>query len=252
MSSRPVRIIVCLGFFCALLLLAAGALYRARSRGESAGADDRYYRAVYVLQRIGGPAAAETEAIPRHVALADETESLLHHSDKILVLRRIADTLAETGQSRPKAPLFEAHARLALGERRRAANLLLRYVAENGYVPGHYSLLCESLYALSDFLSLLLICREWEERDPGCREDRSRYLWAALYTLGRYADAEASMQKEEACLGWRAGVYAAKAALAAGNPGKAEKHLEQSLERFPDRNLSIRRLWEQMKDKERI
>jgi tetratricopeptide (TPR) repeat protein len=203
-----------------------------------------------VLQRLGGPAAAETENIPRHVAFADETESLLHHSDKILVLQWVADALAKADQSLPKAPLFEAYARLALGERERAASLLMRYVAENEHNPGQYSLLCECLYDLSDFSSLLLICREWEERDPGCREDRSRYLWAALYTLGRHADAEASMQKEESCLGWQAGVYAAKAALATGKRSAAEKHLEHSLERFPDRSRSIRRLWEQIKGRE--
>ena len=162
----------------------------------------------------------------------------------------MADALAETGRSRPKAPLFEAYARLALGERERAADLLLRHVVENEYNPGQYSLLCECLYILSDFSSLLLICLEWEERDPGCRDDRSRYLWAALYTLGRYADAEARMRKEESCLGWQAGVYAAKAALAAEKREAAEKHLEYSLERFPDRSRAIRRRWEQVKDRE--
>jgi hypothetical protein len=112
-------------------------------------------------------------------------------------------------------------------------------------------LLGECLYGLSDFSALLLICREWEERDRTCREDRSRYLWAALYTMGRFADAEAFMLKEESCLGWQAGVYAAKAALAAGRRGAAEKHLEDSLARFPGRSLSIRRLWEQIRDKDK-
>jgi hypothetical protein len=252
MQNSSTRFLACLGLALAILSLAGGgAFYLARCPSESAAAT-RYYRAVYVLQSLGGPAAAEPENIPGPTSYADETESLLHHPDKIMVLRGVAEALSNAGQNFPKAPLFEAYARLALGERDRAASLLMRYVAENDYSPGHYALLCECLYGLFDYTSLLLICREWEERDSTCRNDRSRYLWAALYNLGRYADAEDFMRTKFACLEWQAGVYAAKAALGAGSHGEAENWLTRSLELFPGRSLSIRRLWDQIKDKEKV
>ena len=209
--------------------------------------DDSYYRAVYVLQRLGGPAAFEQENVPARVRYLDATESLLHHPDTIQVLRRVAADLAAVGRSRPKAPLFEAHARLALGEREYAAALLTRYVVENEYKARHYALLCENLYALGDYISLLLISREWAARDSSCREDRAYYLWAALHNLGRYADAARSVQGQEDCLGWRAGVYEAKSLLAAGHINQAESLVILTVQRFPGHALQIRRLWEQLR-----
>jgi len=209
--------------------------------------EDSYYRAVYVLQRLGGPAAFEQEPVPARVPYQDATESLLHHPDTIQVLWRLAADLAAAHRDRPKAPLFEAYARLALGEREQAAALLTRYVVENEYQARHYALLCENLYALGDFISLLLISREWAGRDVSCREDQSYYLWAALHNLGRYADAVRSVQGQEDCLGWRAGVYAAKSLLEDGHGDQAESLVILTGQRFFDQVLQIRRLWEQLK-----
>jgi len=162
-------------------------------------------------------------------------------------LRRIAADLAAAGRSYPKAPLFEAYARLALGEREHAAALLTRYVVENEYQARHYALLCENLYVLGDYISLLLISREWAARDSSCWEDRAYYLWAALHNMGRYADAARSVQGQEDCLGWRAGVYEAKSLLADGHIDQAESLVIRTEQRFPDQVLQIHRLWEQLR-----
>lgn len=213
---------------------------------------DDYHKAVYVLQQMGGPAAEEQEAVPPGLAYLDAAESLLHHPDKIFALRRLAEDFAAAGPLRPKAPLFEAYARLALGERGRAAALLTRYVAENEYKARHYALLCETLCSLSEHTSLLLICREWAERDPGCLENRAYYLWTALHKLGRYPDAAKSVEGAEGCLGWRAGVYAATSLFAFGQKEKAESLVNRTADRFPERTSQIRRLWEQLRDRERM
>jgi len=210
---------------------------------------DSYYKAIYVLQRLSGPAAQERENVPARVPYLDETGSLLHHPDTIQVLQRVAADLAAIGRSRPKAPLFEAHARLALGEREHAVLLLTRYVVENEYQARHYALLCENLHALEDYTALLLISREWAVRDASCREDRAYYLWAALHNLGRYADAVRSLQ-EQPCLGWRAGVYEAKSLLAQGYDDQAEKLIMTTGQRFPGNLPQIRRLWEMIREQD--
>ena len=226
------------------------ALYsRLALKPRAALVQEEYYRAVYVLQSLGGPAVEEEEAIPSRVPYLDETESLLHHPDKILVLQQVADMLAAADGSRPKAPLFEAYARLALGERERAAALLTRYVIENDYSARHYSLLCENLYSLQDNTSLLLICREWAERDSICLENRAHYLWAVLHNLGRYADAARSAEGDAGCLGWRAGVYAAKSRHALGEAELAERLVQKTVARFPADRQQIRRLWDQLRDR---
>lgn len=253
MPSSSCRISACAVFIVFVLLLAgSGIAYIMAYSTGGAAPEERYYRAVYVLQSLGGPAAAEKEAIPPRVIYTDATESLLHHPDKILVLRHVADQLSAAEQDHPKAALFEAYARLALGERERASALLMRYVVESEYDAGHYAMLCESLRGLGDMTSLLLIGREWEEREEGCRKDRAQYLWVALYNLGRYADAEAFAAGRAACLGWQAGVFAAKAALAQGKHETAEEHLEKTRRAYPEQALSISRAWNQLKSRESL
>jgi hypothetical protein len=240
-------------FVLGVAAVAGGSLYYFVVRGSGRGLpEDSYFRAVYVLQRLGGPAALEQEDIPARVPFQDATESLLHHPDTIQVLRRVAADLAEIGRSRPKAPLFEAYARLALGERDRAAALLTRYVVENEYKAHYYALLSENLYALADYTSLLLICREWAERDSSCLENRGYYLWAALHNLGRYADAARSVAGQSHCLGWRAGVYEAKSLLAQGHKEQAESLIARTEQRFPGELLQIRRLWVQLRDRDTV
>ena len=243
----------CLCVACCALLLAGAGGYLVWVYFPGKGLpEEQYYRSVYVLQSMCPSAALEPETFPAGVAYRDETESLIHHPDKIQVLQRLARDLADVGKERPKAPLYEAYARIALGQRERAAALLTRYVVENDYNPVYYSLLCESLYELSDYTSLLLICREWAERDPGCNEIRFYYLWAALYNLGRPADAAAAMIRAVDCSGWRALVYTAKAILAQGGKEEAERLLQRAVMRFPREATQIQRFWEQLKVRDRV
>lgn len=213
---------------------------------------ERYYRAVYLLQSFGGPATLEQENIPRRIAYTDATESLLHHPDRILVLRHIADELSQLHADAPKAAFFEACARLALGEKKAAVALLTRYVIDNEYNANHYAILCDTLYGLEDYPSLFLICREWQERDPSCRADRLKHGWAALHNLGRYPQARRYMQTTGACLGWRAAVYEAKSALSLEGNSEALLVLEQAMKRYQDNAPQILRLWDIVKGKNRV
>lgn len=213
---------------------------------------DRYLRAVYVLRSLGGPAAFEPEDIPGRVAVADGTESLLHHPDKILVLTHVAEELAEVRQEQPRALLYEAYARLALGEREQAAELLAAHVVEDEYNAAHYRLLATTLYELRDYSSLYIICREWAERDPGCLEQRARLTFAALYNLGRFDQAQAFARKNTDCLGWQADVRAAKAALASGNEPLANQLVQAAVQRHPESGPAVLRLWNLLRDKEEL
>ena len=245
-------------FVCALIigglsLFAGAGVYWLM--GYSAGGSvpgEAYYRAVYVLQRLGGPASSETEDIPRRVMYADATESLLHHPDKILVLKLIAEDLAKAGRDRPRAALFEAYARLGLGQKEEAVELLSRYVIESPYQAGHYALLCGVLAELNDDDSLLIMSLEWQERDSSCREDRIRSTWAALHNLGRYFDAGAYMLGQQECLGDRAKVYAAKSFLAAGQAREAEALLREAFEASPASSEQIQRFWNILKSMQRV
>ncbi|MDR2604235.1 MAG: hypothetical protein LBC55_02645 [Desulfovibrio sp.] len=241
-----------IAFFLCLLLAAAAAADRffARSAGDGrtpqGEAAERYLRAVYILQSLGGPAAEEKEDIPSHIAYSDESEDLLHHSDKILVLQRSAEELAALGGIFPKAGLFEAYARMGLGEHEAAARLLARYVAENEYRPAYYTLLCDNLAESSDYISLLLFCREWREKDPSCNRVRARYTLAALYKTGNCADVTAQARAEAACLGWEAEVYAAGAAQACGD-GEGARRMLRKAESAGGDTARIQRLWERLR-----
>lgn len=251
-STHAARRFYFLAFVCLVLFLAAAVHYVASWSTSGAVPHERYYRAVFVLQSLGGPAAREPEDIPRRVINTDATESLLHHPDKIFVLAHVAEELAKARGDVPKAALFEACARLGLGERREAARLLADYVVESGYDAGHYALLCEVLDELGDYSSLLMISREWRGRDPSCRADRSRLTWAALHNLGRYYQASAYALSREECLGWQAGVYAAKSLLAASGESEAEPVIEAALRLHPQDADRILLLWSQIKNKERM
>ncbi|MDR3176066.1 MAG: hypothetical protein LBU06_05995 [Desulfovibrio sp.] len=215
----------------------------------SSQARDRYYRSVYILQSLTEVASGEKAAIPSGIVYSDETESLLHHPDKILVLGRIAEDLASLRAEFPEAWLFEAYARMALGERAEAARLLARYVAENEYRPAHYALLCENLAESGDYVSLLVFSREWKEKDPACNRDRSRHVLAAFYNSGRFDEALEAAREEGACLGWEAEVYAAKAFLGQGDEDHARQVLLRAENRFAENAAQIRRLWELLRGK---
>jgi hypothetical protein len=242
------RIIV---FLCLLLVPAVPIILffpRPAEDGKvrDAEAADRYLRAVYILQSLGGPAAEEKESIPSRIVYSDESEDLLHHSDKILVLQRSAEELAALGGIVPRAGLFEAYARMALGEHATAARLLSRHVAENAYRPADYALLCDNLAASADYVSLLLFCREWREKDPSCNRVRARYTLAALYKTGGCESVTAAARAESACLGWESEVYAAGAALACGDDESARRLLRKAENDGGD-PARIGRLWERLR-----
>jgi tetratricopeptide (TPR) repeat protein len=240
---------------CALALAVGATLWLWLSPSAPSDEDrdrDRYFLAVYVLQQLDEPARRVQENIPARVRRFDATESLLHHPDKIFVLEYLADELAKTGKGEAKALYFEACARLALGERRRVADLLTRYVIQTEYNRLCYALLCETLHSLGDDLSLLLICREWRERDPERCPERCRYTWTALYNLARYDQALAFLRDEAACLGWEAQVFEAKTVLALQGESSARLILERALERDPAGAARIERLWNSIKEKYRV
>lgn len=186
---------------------------------------DRFLRAVYVLQMMGGPATAETIAIPKRLKTSDATESLLHHPDRTFVLRSLAADLASLREEHgiSEAALFEAYARVDLGETGKASSLLSAYVADHPYKAGQYALLCSLLQDLQEYRGLLLICAEWRGRDPECRADRLTYTWLALCRLGRFLEARDLMLRDGDCLEWRRFLYAARAAQAAGKRDEAGK-----------------------------
>jgi hypothetical protein len=239
-------------FFLSLLLLSAAApvWFFTRPAGDGrtrqGEAAERYLRAVYILQSLGGPAAEEKEDIPLRIVYSDQSEDLLHHSDKILVLERSAGELAALGGIFPKAGLFEAYARMSLGEHEAAARLLSRYVAENEYRPAYYALLCDNLAESADYVSLLLYCREWKEKDPSCNRIRSRYMLAALYKTGSCKDVASRAPAESACLGWEAEVYAAGAAQACGDEEDARRLLRKAESAGGDA-ARVQRLWERLR-----
>ncbi len=189
---------------------------------------EAYYRAVYILQKMGGPAATEPVIVPRQIARLDSTENLLHHPDKIFVLTSIVKDLQKLGPSLSDAQLFEAYAHLALGERQQAADALSAYVASAQYQERHYVLLTTLWHDLGDYTSQYLMSLEWGQRDPACNEKQIFSTWNALCNLSRYSDAKNLMLRSSSCLGWASQVYAAKAASALNDEAGAKKLLKEA------------------------
>jgi hypothetical protein len=208
---------------------------------------ERYYRAVYVLQSFGGPAAEEQVEIPAKVRRSDEAESLRFHPDRSLVLRELAGDLDEVATDIPEARLFGAYARLSLGDRRRAADLLSRYVSDAPYAARHYEILCRTLQSLGDTTALYLICREWQERDPSCRPERLLVTWKTLLAMGRFAEARAIVTNDATCLGLDGPLYAARAAEAAGDHKGAEDLVEAACRQTPAEEARIRASWQRLR-----
>lgn len=244
-SDNKGRVLPWLFLLCGLALLAA-------CSGGKASPEDRYLRAVHVLRSFGGPAAAEDENIPARIIYSDETNSLLHHRDKIFVLGHIAGDLAASRQISPRAALYEAYALLALGRRQEAATLLAAYVVENEYRLDHYALLCQNLYALGDWPTLLLICYEWRERDPQCSEERCRLTVAALFNLGRFAEAGRYIGEQKSCLGWQAVVYQARCLSAMNDEAGAQALVKAAERDFPVQSSQVRRLWGMLGAREKL
>jgi hypothetical protein len=191
--------------------------------------EDRFLRAVYVLQKLGGPAAAEVVDIPRRIRVHDDTESLLHHPDKVFVRHLLASELESLqAEGIGEAALFEAYVRADLGENTRARNLLIAYVAEHPYQPRHYILLCSLLEKRKEYGTLRIICAEWRAKDARCLPERVTFSWLALCHLGRFAEARDEVLRTGECLDWKRFVYAARAAHALGDEAEAALYIEKA------------------------
>ncbi len=256
-GGRPARSLRLLWRFVLLLCLFAAVCAASCgkdffSKGTVDTPHDRYLRAIFVLQRIGCvPAEEETVRIAERIKRDDAAESLLHHPDKIFVLRSIALELADIGRDRdafPDAPLFEAYARMGLGEYAEARDLLLQHVVEHDYRSGRYGVLCRILEMLGDNETLLLIAAEWNERDPVCLPERTQYAWAARLRLKRYAEAKNLMLRNAPCMGPPAYVYAAAAARAEGSEEEARALLRAAKEKESPEAVEI--LWRRLTHEE--
>lgn len=240
---------VCLlaGLACAALAVLAAVYLRGEASRRVDPVALEYYRSVLVLQTMVPRAAEEKEEIPPQMRHHDSTESLLHHSDDIFRLRAIASSLREVGSAYPRARLFEAYARLGLGEKDTAAALLSAYVAESPYEPRQYGLLCELLQESGDAAALYLITQEWLDHDSSCREDRLLYTWVALSRMGRHRDAALLMEGGRSCMGWRAALYSARSLLALGDEKGGEEIIRKTAGVFADARGAILLEWQRMK-----
>ena len=206
----------------------------------------RFLRAAYVLQHIDPNAATEKLEFPRAVARDDTVNGLLHHTDKVFVLQHLAQELEACTATSPKASLFAAYARLALGQQGEAARLLNSYVAEGPYNPNHYALLCEALSHAGEYALLYVTCLEWAERAEDCRKDRALFLWRALMHLERPDEAAENALQASPCLGNEAQVYAARALWGAGKEAQALALVEGAAKAAPAERDKINLLWNRL------
>ena len=246
-ASLRKRLFYCVASAMIISLSVAYFPSAAQAASRFSAETERWYRAVYVLQCFGGPAAEEEMEIPAKIRRSDEAESLRFHPDRPLVLRTLAADLEDLAPRIPEARLFAAYARLSLGERRQAADLLSRYVSESAYSARHYEILCDTLQSLRDATGLYLICREWEERDPACRPQRLLFTWTALFSMGRFDDARKAVSRDAACLGTDGPLYAARAAEAAGDHKGAEDLVEAVCRLNPENTQTIRAAWQRLR-----
>lgn len=216
-------------------------------RAQGSADLNRYYRAVAVLQSLDKGARQEKEVIPQEIYSQDETESLIHHPDELYVYKVVAAELAGLDQEIPRAKLFEAYARLALGQTLQGAQLLMDYVAdaEEGE-DRHYLLIVENLATLEDWTSVYIICLEWEEKRSECSQVRALYEWKALTELKRHETALHSLSRSESCLDWKFPVYEAMSTYSLGQKKQAKQILVESKKKFPERTRQIANLWYKM------
>ncbi len=239
-------------FFITIICLAATLWWLTLGRGHNPLPLDEqelaYYRAVYVLQQLDTPANANPIAVPAYIKRHDTTESYLHHSDKTFILRTIATDLDEVAARFPDAPLYQSYALFALGNYKATAQVLSSYVVTAPFSNQAYSTLCQSLKYTNDTTFQYLIALEWQERDPTtCLEERITCIWSALFNAGRFADAEAYMQAQHHCLGWKAQIYIAKARLAQGNIEAAEAVIAAIRQENSADATKILQVWERNK-----
>lgn len=231
-----------------LFSLWAGFVGLANHAAAQSEADlNRYYRAVAVLQTINEDAKQEKEEIPRAVFTQDETESLIHHADELYVYKVVADELSGLEQHIPRARLFGAYARLALGQRLEGTRLLMDYVTDiEEVVDRHYVMIVENLAALEDWTSVYIICLEWEEKKSQCSQIRTLYAWKALTELKRHEAALQMLARNETCLGWKLPVYEAISTYSLGKAAQARQVLADGKKKYPQETGQIANLWYKM------
>ena len=249
-NSRVFRAgLLCL--VCMLTFLLTGVPGGSSPGGEPDSFEhERFYRAAFILKFLDENSRKDPLVIPSRIAHADATESLLHHPDRIFVLRTLSSELASVRRAVPKAPLYEAFARLALGEKQKGAELLILYVGGTGFDAAQYRLLCRTLSEMKDYPTLHIICREWAERakreaaETGGDAERAKFGWEAMHGLGRYAEARFFVLQEKASLGWRASVFAAQSALAQGDETEARQIIAEAIAAYRQSEAEILRQWE--------
>ena len=240
-------------FACLVLFLFAGSPDESTAGvAPDSFEHERFFRAAFILKSLDSNARNHALVIPARAIQTDATESLLHHPDRIFVLRTLASELAAVQRAVPQTILYEAFARLALGEKQLGAELLARYVGETEYDAAQYRLLCRTLSEVKDYSTLHIICREWTERadrtgpQKGDAAERASLGWEAMHGLGRYAEARHYVLKEKKHLGWRAYVFAAQSTLAQGDEAGARQLITEAISAHKNYETEILRLWENL------
>lgn len=234
--------------FCVFLGLApAGAAWGAQKLSP---AEQRFYRAVYVLQSLGGPAAGEKITIPGTVRLSDATESLVNHPDKTFALRQATEELNALSLAMPEALLYAAYGNLILNEQQKAVDQLRRYTDQAGYRAAPYELLCGALYSMRDYAALEKVLEEWEKKEPQCLEAKLLFTFSLLYHQGKYAEAGQYLARMQPCGSWKAQVFAAMATRAMGHSRQAESEIENIRKAYPREDRNIELFWERLKARE--
>ncbi len=246
-KSKHIAIIV---FLLGLGFLAVFLFYTRGGKTESIDPNAlKYYRAVFVLQKTNNLAMLEKEIIPERIRFHYSTESLLHQQDALVRLKQVVKDLAEVSALYPKAILFEAYARQQLGENDLALKLMGDYVANAPYENRYYAWLCHFLRKKGDYTSLYLMADEWSVRAGMCQPDNAEHIWAALYSLGKYREAQDFLLDKASCLGWQKEVMLAKTLEALGQTEESSLLLQGAFANFPDEQINIETYWQAMKDK---
>ena len=83
-----------------------------------------------------------------------------------------------------------------------------------------------------------------------CIESRLLFAFAYMYHEGKYTEARLYIAEMQPCGGWRARVFAAKAARAMGQRNLAENEVRTIRAENPQSDKNIELFWERIKAQE--